>query len=395
MGYKNICRCRACGGAILSDFYTFDNIPIAGIYYEEEMERLNERAPITLTHCSQCGLIQLRETIDSSIYLDYSFVGNSTVYYEHYLYEFAEKLVRVWNITNKRVFEVGASNGILLHHIKKIGNNCVEGIEPSQKLCLDAAKNGISIIQGFFNKEFVNGLQGIKYDCVIIRHVLEHIHKLQEMVSCLRCIIENDGILIVEVPDASAMLRKGMFSNVFHEHLNYFSLDSLNRLMRTEDFENIFMQCVDIHGGSIMAVYRLRRDKLPKCSVPLKRIPRLLDSFSQGAQKYYSDISSKVHDAIANKKIVHGYGASHRTFCLMGCSKLDVNDIPVIYDNNVFLQYKRMNGLGVLVLPPTSILDNNPDVIVIFATSYKDEIINLLRGKYNYQGEIISVKDGE
>lgn len=386
-------RCRSCASNDFVVFYQTAEIPIAGIYYDSNAEKIDARGTITLCRCRSCGLVQLKETINPDIYDNYSFVGNSSGSYEQHLKMIATKLICDWNIEYKKVYEVGASNGILLGYLGELGNNHVNGIEPSRKLCDYASKRGISIQQGYFNREFIRKNHIDKVDCVIIRHVLEHIDDLNDMIFSIREILHNDGLLVVEVPDVKRILDNNLFSNIFHEHLNYFSIDSLNYLFLGSGFNMVYQQEVDIHGGSILAIYQMGNNKLLDYGKQLSiDIDTSLSSFAEKARKYYSLIHEKISRLIADNKIVHGYGASHRTFILLGNADLSIADIPVIYDNNEFLHNKRLNGFSSLVLPTDCICINQPDVIVIFATSYEQEIIDFLVKQCQFNGEIISLR---
>ena len=379
-------ECRSCGSRNYFEFYEAEPVPVAGIYYYNESERLNIRAPLTLIYCQSCGLIQLKHTINPDIYIDYSFTGDSTASYQSYLKTVAGQLVNTWNIKNKPVYEVGASNGILLKYLSEMGNNRVEGVEPSQKLCDYAAGNGVNIKQGYFNKEFVAENDLGKFDCVIIRHVLEHIDDLNGMVNSLEKILAEDGILVIEVPDVEETFKNNLFSNIFHEHLNYFSFYSLSNLLIKYGFHVVYRCTVDIHGGSLFLVCKRGRENT--CGPSL--ISGKLEEFAADAADYYSHLNQKLTQENNLNKVIHGYGASHRTFLLMGQAQLNYRNVPVLYDNNSFLHNKRLNGIHSLVLPVESI--STPDAIVIFAISYEEEIKNHLKNFCRFKGEIISLK---
>lgn len=387
--YSVINQCRSCGGKDFQKIYQIKPIPVAGIYYNSNEKPVNLSAPMTLICCESCGLIQLRETINQGIYMDYSFAGNTADLYQSHLRTVATELVNTWGISNKTVFEVGASNGVFLKYLSQIGGNKVLGIEPSQKLCIDAQKNGVNVQQGYFNNDFVTKKLNDKFDAVIIRHVLEHIDQIDEMVTSLKRIVAKNGLLVVEVPDAEKILNDNLFSNIFHEHLNYFTTDSLNYLFAKHGFKMVYKREVNIHGGSLLIIYKIGQssnvDRTPVFS-------KMAGAFAENALKYYTQIHDYITRLSGAGKTVHGYGASHRTFVLLGNSNLNENDIPVIYDNNPFLHNKRLNGFNSLIVPPALAGDYHPNAIVVFATSYEDEIICYLKDVCNFKGDIISLK---
>ncbi|MDU2063425.1 MAG: methyltransferase domain-containing protein [Sporomusaceae bacterium] len=391
--YEERKSCRSCGEVELIDFYQKTDIPVAGIYYNDGESKVNIQAPMNVVFCKTCGLIQLRETISSDIYKDYSFVGNSAASYKKYLEQFSLDLVEKWGVFRKNVYEIGASNGVLLSYLRQQGENNVSGIEPSLKLCEAAHDLGVDIQQGYFGSQMLSEKPVGKVDCVIIRHVLEHIDNLKDMISSVKQIISDQGLLVIEVPNVKRILDEFLFSNLFHEHLNYFSIESLNFLLHQFGFEVIEFTEVDIHGGSILAFYKLRNvGSEHQNFINSDDLEAAISRFSNHANNYYESLTKLVYSLRSKNLIVHGYGASHRTFVLLGNSNLTEADIPILYDNNSFLWNKRLNGSGSLVMPIETIENNAPDAIIIFATSYENEIVQVLKSKCNYQGQIISIK---
>lgn len=380
-------QCRSCGGTDLSCVYTVPPVPVAGIYYPAQAVPTNLLAPMSLAVCHGCGLVQLRETISPDIYRDYSFVGDSALSYLEHLEQVADLLVGKWGLRGKRVFEVGASNGVLLELLARRGANEVAGIEPSEKLCANALSRGVPVQQGYFNRGYLADKKPGKFDCVLIRHVLEHIDDLNDMVSSVGALLSEDGLLVVEIPDLDAIVSGKLFSNVFHEHLNYFSADSMQILLNRHDICVVEKRRVDIHGGALLLFCRLAKG-LP--STPVQVDPQL-ETFAARARAYHVALRETVLDRRRKGLTVHGFGASHRTFVLLGNAGLGADTIPVLYDSNPFLHHQRLNGLHCLVKPKELIMESAPDVLLVLATSYEQEITSYIKN-CGYGGEIVSVR---
>ncbi|MCK7495024.1 MAG: class I SAM-dependent methyltransferase [Comamonadaceae bacterium] len=97
-----------------------------------------------------------------------------------------------------------------------MGGNEVSGIEPSRQLCGHARSRGVAVTEGYFNGASVMEAKPGVYDCVVIRHVLEHIHELNDIVEAISEITAPGGILVAEVPD----FRKVVEDRIFSEHLS-------------------------------------------------------------------------------------------------------------------------------------------------------------------------------
>ena len=382
--------CRACGSKDLNLFYSAQSIPVAGIYYSEGEENPCVNAPMSLSSCQECGLVQLRETISPTIYADYSFVGDSSASYYHHLQKVAQILSQNGDLSSKRVFEIGASNGVLLQLLKDEGAALVAGIEPSSKLCEDAMSRNVALDNGFFDAGYLSGCSGAQYDCVIVRHVLEHIDNLNDFVGSAVSLMTQQGELVIEVPDWEQIVEKKLFSNIFHEHLNYFSVETLDRLLARYNLKPVLSEQVDIHGGSLFRIYRFGENTQVPAVIQAVDI---LSSFGEEARRYYlalGDLARRCSDV----GTIHGYGASHRTFVLLGNSEISEKTLPVVYDNNPFLHGRRLNGSGIAVMEKERLLVNHPDFILLFAISYEQEIRDYLKNN-GYAGQVYSARYDE
>lgn len=100
-------------------------------------------------------------------------------------------------------------------------------------------KDGWFEIQGFdgayegnnpkIEKRFLTSNDRLHADLVILRHVLEHIHKPHKFLELLSDIFTSSDIYI-EVPDFDWILNNQTFFDITYEHVNYFSMEALKNL---------------------------------------------------------------------------------------------------------------------------------------------------------------------
>lgn len=387
--YKVNSKCRLCGNETLYDFYHSPSMPVAGLYCDRALNHaFTKSAPMTLAFCEDCSFVQLRETVNPDIYQEYSFTGRYTQTYNNHLTRVAKYLINNFNMVGKRVLEIGASDGGLLKLLKKFGVATVVGFEPSRKLCQKADKD-LGYINDYFTKNSIEKYEIGMFDCVIMRHVLEHLDDPHAVLEAISQCTELGSILVIEVPDIKEIFQKKIYSNIFHEHLGYFSNETLQSLTKKYGFNLIESKNVNIHGGSIIAVFQ--RVELGK-SISASALT--LDDcreFSNSIYEYYNKIKLLVESEYSKHQVISGYGASHRTFIILGNSGI-AEYVSSIYDQNELLDNKLLCGFNIPIYHTLKLANNHPDCIIIFAISYEDEIIKLLRKKYNYKGKIISIK---
>jgi SAM-dependent methyltransferase len=132
-----------------------------------------------------------------------------------------------------RLVDIGCANGGLLKELRDLGYTRLCGIDPSPA-CVEAAK-ALCAAEGF-----VGTLSSLppdvgEFDGVILSHVLEHVSDLQQAVESIRRLTRPEGMVYVEVPDASryAGCLLAPLQDFNTEHINHFSSRSLANLFVT------------------------------------------------------------------------------------------------------------------------------------------------------------------
>lgn len=136
--------------------------------------------------------------------------------------KFLNKTVKSDQFYGLRILEIGCGNGYLLSCLKKLGAEVI-GIEPGQHGTIGASKYNVTIINDFFPSEQVKG----KFDLIIMYGVLEHINLVDEFLAQVENYLDDNGKMIISVPDCEAYIKHGDISMLLHEHYHYFTRESL------------------------------------------------------------------------------------------------------------------------------------------------------------------------
>jgi SAM-dependent methyltransferase len=124
-----------------------------------------------------------------------------------------------------RVLEIGCGTGALLARLKEAGAQAL-GVEPGARAAEQACAAGLEVITSPFERDaFPDGA----FDLIVHHAVLEHV---PEPVSFLRdqlSLLTDDGVIVCSVPDCSLPMSTGDLSMLVHEHLSYFTPESLRR----------------------------------------------------------------------------------------------------------------------------------------------------------------------
>lgn len=142
---------------------------------------------------------------------------------------------------NKKVLDIGCSNGVFLDIFKK--NKFITwGIEPSE-IAKIATSKGHKIIYSDFEKA---KLPTNYFDVVVMNHVLEHLENSQKILIKIKEVLKKGGMVLIDVPNVGSLLSKILGSRwpylVPDEHLWQFDKNSLTKIVKDAGFKIIYWE---------------------------------------------------------------------------------------------------------------------------------------------------------
>ena len=130
----------------------------------------------------------------------------------------------------KAILDIGCGTGEFLNYCQRKGLWCT-GVEPSVK----ARKFAETTYRLDVKPDFLNGIDpSVRFDCITLWHVLEHIHKLDETLKKLSRLLNKDGVLILALPNSNSYDAQyyGKFWAAYDlpRHIYHFTRESLTKL---------------------------------------------------------------------------------------------------------------------------------------------------------------------
>jgi len=387
--------CRACGNGEWDEPLHFEALPVAGTYLTADELGTEPEYPLTVRVCRACGLVQLAEVVPADLfYQDYKFTGMASAGYANYLDSVATTLTREWGVQGRRVLEVGCGNGYLLERIRDAGGNTVFGYEPSARLRGECRDRGVETNGEYFTPGSLSGCPVLPTDVTIIRNVLEHVDDLDEFMQAASAAVASGGLLVIEVPDLEAILVHGVPFHFFHEHLSYFSVDSLSRLMTRHGFEVLEHSVVPSHShGALFAV--CRREDSPHGNGPHALAPEetrtRMRALAVRTETYLPTLLDFVDGLRSRGDQIAGYGAAQRTVSACSMTGLGGEHIEYLVDRNEYLHGWHTPGAHLRIFGLDHIDEVPTAALLLFASAHEEEIIGQLQPWADLGGRFVSL----
>lgn len=331
-------------------------------------------APLKVLYCPRCSLAQLSVVVDPSIlYRHYCYVTSpSNMMQEHFL----KIIFDIQSETDlTRVLEIGSNDGRLLSLMQSQGF-FVMGVDPAENLAESARSNGVATQIGFFGEDLARILP--KFDIIIARHVFCHVDNWRDFVAGLEEVAHANTLICIEVPYARDTLDKGEFDQIYHEHLSFMSMRSMQTLLEPTSLFVHKVHHYSIHGGALMIMIRHKefRGEINKESIPSDSIPATewID-LSRKSHDQINRLKGTVEDLVAKGKRVAGLGASAKSTVWISACGFSRKHIGFIADSTPQKQYTYSPGTDIPVIDEGAILRELPDYVVLFAWNYREEIL--------------------
>ena len=260
----------------------------------------------------------------------------------------------------KSVLEVGCYDGYILHQLKKEGYK-VEGCEPSDGADI-ANSHDLKVYKGFFNKKkFFKK----KYDYVLIRHTLEHIYDLKKIIIDLKYIMNSDSKLVIEVPNISYYLKKGLLEVFSLQHIHYFSIKTFLNIAKKFNLDLINHYETP---ENLIIFFKKKQTKILDYKIDHKI------NFKKFEKKVLFN-QTKINRIINNSNYnnVVFWGAGGFAFSAIYLYKIKINENSKFVDRDKKKQNLFFYDNKIKISSIESLKKTKPDLIVI--TSYYSSII--------------------
>jgi hypothetical protein len=396
---KNINRCQISKKKDLKKIFSLGFLPAVNNYYSlNSIQNEEVLFPSELMYSKSSKLMQLRTIVNKEVIFpkSYPYTSSTTkILRENFkeLYQECRKIISL----NKSdlIIDIGSNDGNLLSNFKK--NHKVLGVTP-ELIGKIAIKKGINTLLSYFDKS-ASSLILKKYGkakLITATNVFAHIDNIDELMKNIIKVLDKDGIFITESHYLVSLIKTVQYDTIYHEHMRYYSLTSLNYLFKKYNLKIIHAKKISTHGGSIR-VY-VSRDKKYKVMNSVKKIlnyenkylnKKTFENFKRQVVLSKTNLYVLINKLISKNKIIYGVGAPSRAATLVNYTGLNEDIIKCILEiKGSYKIGKYMPGTRIPIYNESFIKKNKPDYLLLLSWHISKPLIKIFR-KNGFKGKFI------
>lgn len=388
MLYKEITECRICGNKDLKDILDLWIQALTGIFPKPDEEL--ESWPLALVKCSWencCGLLQLKHNYDlERLYGDdYGYRSGLNKGMVRHLEDVVEKLtwlkeIKEWDL----IIDIASNDGVLL---SAYGDKWFEllWIDPTAKKFAEYYPSYVEFIPEFFSAEAIKNKTTKKAKIITSISMFYDLPKPLEFVEQVKEVLDDDGIRFLEQSYMPTMLDIVSYDTVCHEHLEYYALKQIKRMVDKVGMKIIDVALNDVNGWSFQVI--VSKD----VNVPAneENINKLFEHEEKG---WYSSWEAfiqfkkniEIHkeavlDFFAkakqeNKKVL-GYGASTKWNVTLQYCGITKEMLPYIAEVNDYKFGRTTPGTKIPIISEKEAHGMNPDYFFVLPRHFRKWIL--------------------
>jgi SAM-dependent methyltransferase len=398
-----VTACQICGSSALKSVLFLGYVPPVNTMPPLGQPAEEQTAyPLELLRCGDCTLVQIGLAVDPEVLFPHSYPylsGSTRILRTNFAELCAEATALLGLSKDDLVIDIGSNDGTLLANFKTAGYR-VLGVEPSQ--AADVARaNGIDTLTAYFGPATAQQVKASHGTARLITaaNVFAHIGGIHEIVESIVALLGPDGVFVSESHYLLDLVETLQYDTIYHEHLRYYHLGSLSRLLAEHGLEVFNVKRIPTHGGSIR-VYAARKGQR-------KALPSVAERLADEAGRGIADgsalttfrartLQSKLdlYALLAPIKQeggrIYGIGAPSRASTLINYAALDDGILDCVLEiSSSHKLDKYIPGTRIPVLDEARLFSDQPEYALLLSWHITDELVANLRRK-GYRGKFIS-----
>jgi hypothetical protein len=383
-------RCRHCRSPLKHTVLDLGFAPPSNAYLTtEDLAHPEKYYPLKIKVCDQCWLVQTEDfaRADELFGPDYAYFSSTSTSCLEHAACYVEKMTQQLGLSkDSLVIEVASNDGYLLKNFVAAGIPCL-GIEPTDSTAEAAEKLGIPVLREFFGEEVgvQLGIEGRRANLIVGNNVYAHVPDINDFTLGLTAALKPEGTITLEFPHLRRLIEHTQFDTVYHEHFSYLSLLTVSRIFKSAGLRLWDVEELPTHGGSLR-VYGCHENDPRQVSPAVQAVLReerdsglqtltTYQGFQAKADRIKDDLLTfLLEQKRAGKKVV-AYGAAAKGNTLLNYAGVKPDLLRFVCDAAAAKQGKYMPGSHIPILPPSVLMKDSPDYLLILPWNIAAEVM--------------------
>jgi hypothetical protein len=360
----------------VTPFFDLGEMPLAGGFLTPEQIPAEQRYPLVVSVCEACSCVQITDPVDPQIlFHDYSFKTGTIPGLVRHFDAYADWLVDTFE--PRTVVEFGANDGTLIAALDARGIRSV-GVDLAANITEMGRREGRDLVTGMFGPALVNELRERIGNASIVTgsNVFAHNAHPGPILDATAALLAPDGVLVLEVMYAGDLLEQLQWDTLYHEHLTFYSLGTLRKLLARHGFEPVESFRIPMHGGSLRVAAARAGARPPGRSVAdvdayeAATELNVADTWRGFADDSHRRIAT-FGDAmrrIAQTASVWAYGAAGKATMWVNACEMDY--LERVIDASPLRAGKLMPGTHTPIVSPDEFKAQDPPPDYLFASAW-------------------------
>lgn len=378
----DVVLCRICGGRI-------DRVFSLGLLHPSAFLRPGEdppvRSPLALGRCSTCGLVQLTHSVaPDQLYRTYYYQSGINPAMVTALKDVVTQAQHFCPLApGDVVVDIASNDGTLLSFYPPYVTTV--GFDPAQNL------PQVGRVDHFINDYFSSDAWPTPVPQARIVTSIAMFYDLPnpgDFVRGVTRILAPGGVWVLQLSDLTSMLKTNAVDNICHEHLEYYSIRDIDRLMTAAGLKIFHIEHNEVNGGSLRFYISQVWARIPDRTVDdfaqadlayLESEAGSLPAFGRRVLDAQQDLTTWLHRTHDQGKWVYGLAASTKGNTLLQTFGLGPGDIQAIADLNPEKFGRTMVGSGIPIISQEKALEDAPDAFILLAWHFLPGFLKTFR----------------
>ena len=397
-----VTQCQICGAGALDPVLFLGYIPPVNTMPELGSVAVEQPAyPLEILRCGGCGHVQIGLIVAPEVLFPYSYPylsGTTRILRENFADLFAESRALIGLEGGEFVVDIGSNDGTLLKNFSD-GGCKVLGIEPSQAGEV-ARRQGVDTLTAYFDRAVVDKVLAEHGPArmVTAANVFAHIADPHAVVEAITALLAPDGVFVNESHYLLPLVETLQYDTIYHEHLRYYHLGAMQRLLAAHGLEVFHVKPIPTHGGSLRSYAARKGTRSVQASVAAQIAAEdaagitngsALATFRRRVVQSKLNLYGLLAPIRARGERVYGIGAPSRASTLINYVGLDDGILDCVLEVSSSHKLDRyIPGTRIPVLDEKKLFEDQPEYALLLSWHIAGELMPILRRK-GFKGKFI------